>query len=372
MEQRSDRSAMPAEHAAEPVPAQATPGAGGADPSADRLHAALDRLVGRGVLDRAQAAAVVVEFAGLPRPSQAGGLRRLFGEIAGYVGASFVVGACLLFLGEQWDELGRTGRFAILAGMAVLLFGAGLAVRWSAAPPDRRWWRPSPGDDLRRRLASTLFTGAAGAAAFAAYVSLESTTQDYQIFADDAPFAASVAGLVVVTLGYLLARTALGQLGMAVAAFAVYTTLLELLEVEHFPAVLGLGMLALGALWAVLAWRRLVTERRFGLAIAVTFALIGAQTVIAEGSETGNFLGYALTALVAGACFAAYAKIRDWVVLAGGVIGSTLVVPEVLYDVTDGSLGPSGVMLAAGVTLLTGSLAGLRIRRTPQGAPTDA
>ena len=61
----------------------------------------------------------------------------------------------------------------------------------------------------------------------------------------------------------------------------------------------------------------------------------------------------------------AYAQIREWVVLAGGVVGATLVVPEFLYDVTDGSLGASGVMLVAGVTLLAGSLAGLRIRRNP-------
>ena len=61
----------------------------------------------------------------------------------------------------------------------------------------------------------------------------------------------------------------------------------------------------------------------------------------------------------------------EWVVLAGGVIGATVVVPEFLYDVTDGSLGASGVLLVAGLTLLGGSLLGLRIRRTaePAGDP---
>jgi hypothetical protein len=91
--------------------------------------------------------------------------------------------------------------------------------------------------------------------------------------------------------------------------------------------------------------------------------------VVIGDSETQNYLGYALTALVAGVCFTAYARIREWVVLAGGVVGATLVVPEFLYDVTDGSLGASGVMLVAGVTLLGGSLAGLRIRRTPDPDP---
>ena len=334
------------------------------------LNSALDRLVERGVLDRSQAGAVLLEIAGRPRPPRPG-LRRLLGEIAGYLGASFVVGATLLFLGEEWNALGRPGRVAIIAAMAVILFGSGLAVRWRAMPPGRYWWRRWPGDDVRRRLSSTLLTGAAAATSFAAYVSLQHTAPDYATTGpppvDSAPFVASLAGLAVVIIGYLLARSALGQLGTAVAAFAAYATLLDLLNVEGAMA-LGLGTLALGLVWAVLAWRRLMTERHFTLAIATALGLIGAQTVALSDNSGQNFLGYALTALVAAACFTAYAQIREWVVLAGGVVGATLVVPELLYDVTDGSLGASGVMLVAGVTLLAGSLAGLRIRRNPDPA----
>ncbi len=338
-----------------------------AQPAAQTLPAALDRLVDRGVLNRMQADAVVTEVGGPAGPARPEGLRRLLGEISGYLGASFVVGATLLFLGEEWDALGRTGRFAILAAMAVILFGTGIAVRWRAAPLGPQWWRFWAGDSMRRRLSSTLLTGAAAAASFAVYVSLDEPPQDYPV-SDNAPFAASAAGLAVVIIGYLLARSALGQFGTAVAAFATYGTLLGLLDVDDTEAF-GLGLLALGAVWVGLAWRRLVTERRFALAIAVTFALLGAQLVVIGDSETQNYLGYALTALVAGVCFTAYARIREWVVLAGGVVGATLVVPEFLYDVTDGSLGASGVMLVAGVTLLGGSLAGLRIRRTPDPDP---
>ncbi len=322
---------------------------------AARLTAALDRLVERGVLTRVQAGAVVQECgvpAGPPRPE---GLRRRLVEIAAYLGASFVVGATLLFLGEEWDALGRTGRFLILAAMAVILFGSGLAVRSRA------------GDSVRRRLSSTLLTGGAAAAGFAAYVILDSDTRDYAT-PDSAPFVASVVGLAVVVAGYLLAPSALGQLGAAVAALAAYGSLLDLLDVDEL-AVFGIGTLVLGAAWAVLAWRRLVGERRFALAVAVTLGLLGAQLVALDGTEIQDLLGYALTALVAGVCFTAYARTREWVVLAGGVVGATLVVPEFLYDVTNGSLGASGVMLVAGVTLLAGSLAGLRIRRNPDPGP---
>jgi hypothetical protein len=342
-----------------PQPAPQVPADG-----TDRLAAALDRLVERQVLSRPQADAVRAEVAAMPEPQrQEGpqrpeGMRRLLGEIAGYLGASFVVGATLLFLSEEWDGLGRAGRFSILAAMAVILFGSGVALRRHTA----RGGFLRPGDTARRRLASTLMTGAAAAAGFAAYAGLErgGAVADGQLWVDAASFVASVVGLAVVVTGYLLARSALGQLGSAVAAFAVCGTLLDLLNAEEAEA-LGLGMLLLGALWAVLAWRRLVAERRFGLAVAVTFGLLGAQTV-AFGGDEAELFGYALTALVAAICFVAYARGRDWIVLAGGVAGATLVVPEVLYDVTDGSLGASGVMLVAGVTLLAGGLAGMRIR----------
>lgn len=327
-----------------------------------RLATTVDRLVERGVLDRRQADAVVTEYGGLPEGPPPEGLRRRVGEIAGYLGASFVVGAALLFLGEEWEALGRAGRFSILAVMATILFGSGVAVRWRAASTGAGGGRRWPGDAVRRRLSSTLLTGAAAAASFAAYVSLDAPAQVYPR-SDNALFAASIAGFVVVTVGYLLARSALGQLGTAVAAFATYASLLT----DHEePDAFGLGMLVLGAAWAVLAWSRLVTERRFAIAIAVAFGLLGAQLVVVDGGEEAvTYLGYALTALVAGACFAVYARMREWVVLAGGVAGATVVVPEFLYDVTDGSLGASGVMLVAGVTLLAGSLAGLRIRRRP-------
>jgi hypothetical protein len=324
-------------------------------PAPARLPAALDRLVDRGVLNRTQADAVLAETAGQAPPGAAHGRRRLFGEIAGYLGASFVVGATLLFLGEQWEELGRAGRFAVLAVMAVILLGSGLAVRLR---------RDVNGDDVRRRLSSTLFTGAAAAAAFAVFVGLDTAGDDYLAPSDRAPFVASAVGLAVVVAGYLLARTALGQLGMAVGAYSFVVTLLALTNADG-PVAVGVGTLLLGVLWAGLFWRRLVAERRLGLAVAVTLGLIGAQWMLLSEHDSGDFLGYALTALVAAGCFTAYARMRDWIPLAGGVAGATLVVPEVLYDLTDGSLGPSGVMLAAGVTLLAGSLAGLRIRREP-------
>jgi hypothetical protein len=322
------------------------------------LRAALDRLVERGVLDREQAGAVLAEMGEPPRPG-APGVRRLLGEIAGYLGAAFVVGATLLLLGDRWAELGRGGRVAILAAMAAVLFAAGWAVRQR---------RRGPADEVRRRLASTLLTGSAAAAAFAVYASLApEDPADYETPWDPAGLAAALTGLAVVLAGYLLAGSALGQLGVAAAALAVVGTGLELADLlDAVP--FGLAAVALAAAWAVLAWRRFVRERRAALAIAVALGLFGAQLPVLGGGDAAGYLGYLLTAVVVAACFGAYTRMREWVLVAGGVAGATVVVPEFLYDITGGSLGAAGVLLVAGVTLLAGSLAGLRIRRPAEEA----
>ncbi|MDR7273629.1 DUF2157 domain-containing protein [Catenuloplanes atrovinosus] len=303
-----------------------------------RLRAALDALVERGVLDRTQAGAVVAELAARParRPE---GLRRRLGEAAGYLGASLVLGATVLIVGEHWEELGRTGRVAVPAGLAVVLSLAGLLVRRRGAA--------SAGEAVHRRLASTLLTGAAITAGFAAEVGL-----------DDLSAVAWGATLGLTVLGYALARSAVGLLVAAGAACGLYGDLLDRFNLDA-DGVFGGGLVAMGMLWAVLAYASVVAERRFALAIAVILGLTGSQVVIvtADGPLT-----YVFGALVAAVCFAAYLRGRDWIALAGGVIGVTLVVPEFLYDITDGSLGPSGVMLIAGLTLLAGGLTGLHLR----------
>jgi hypothetical protein len=124
------------------------PAAGHLEVDTSRLTTVLDRLVDQGVLDR---------------------------EIAEYLGASLVIGATLLFLNEEWSTVGRVGRVGILAVWAAIMFAGGIAVRRRVTPPGHRWWRPWAGDGVPRRLASTLMTGAAVAAGFAAYAGFDAT-----------------------------------------------------------------------------------------------------------------------------------------------------------------------------------------------------
>ncbi|MFI5842418.1 hypothetical protein ACIA8K_22160 [Catenuloplanes sp. NPDC051500] len=309
------------------------------------METKLAGLVARGVLDQAQAEAVAAEFTVPVRRVE--GLRKRLAEVAGYLGASLVLGATVLIVGEHWEELGKPGRVAVLAALAVVLFGSALLARRGA-------------DAVRRRLAATLLTGATIAAAAAAHAALDLTV----LTAGDKDIATWFAALVVAVAGYLLARGALGLLTAAVAVCGLYGALLDRFFVDESGAW-GFGLVAMAALWAALGWFVLRADRRPALAIAVILAFAGGQIVIFSMDNLGR---YAVPALVAAACFAAYLRTREWILLAGGVVGATVLVPEFLSDLTGGSLGPSGVMLAAGLTLLAAGLTSLRLH----GRPTPA
>jgi hypothetical protein len=91
-------------------------------------------------------------------------LRRRLVELAAYVGAAFVVAAGILFATQQWNDLTVGQQVGLLAGVAVLLFGAGVSVALTGGGPKAL---RAPTQDVRRRLASVLVTGGAGTAAAA-------------------------------------------------------------------------------------------------------------------------------------------------------------------------------------------------------------
>ncbi|MDI6102177.1 hypothetical protein QLQ12_26525 [Actinoplanes sp. NEAU-A12] len=315
-----------------------------AQPGDDPLTAALDRLVERGTIDRAQADAVMAEVAPAPPVAPPAAPRRVLAEIAGYLGGSFVLGATLLCLGRQWAEMSAGQRFLVFVVGASILFGAGLAARGRIP------------DDVRRRLSSTLLTGAAVAAGSAALQAVKPVGGD-----DPATLAGTAVWLTVAAGSYLLVRSALGQLAVAVAALACYGSLLQLTEADE-TVPFAFGTMALAGIWALLIAVRAFTERRLALGVAATYGVLGPQILVLD-DEGMVYVGHLLTAVVAVLCFVAYARGREWATLAGGVVAATLAVPEFLFEVTGGALGSSGALLIAGVTLLAGSLAGLRLRR---------
>jgi hypothetical protein len=303
---------------------------------------------------RAEAVAVVDRVLGAQAPTPAP-LRRRFAELAGYVGGALVVSAAAVFFTSRWDDLGEWRQTGLLAGIAVVLAVAGLAVVASARPDRLR----AGGDPVRRRLAGVLLTAAAASAAGAVGILVE------QWVGDDATTSALLGSLTLGALslaGYLVAPTVVGQLGVAVGAESA--VLFGLDGLGDVPTVVtGLCVLALGVVWLVATerglWREVASARVLGCGLA----LVGAEIPVFD-SAPQRMVGYLLLGLVAVAAFGVYVARPAWPYLAAGVIAVTLVVPEALLDWTDNAMGPAGAMLVTGMALLGGSLLGLRLRRT--------
>jgi hypothetical protein len=287
--------------------------------------------------------------------TQTGPLKRRLAELAGYVGGAFVISAAAIFLTAQWDSLASGQRVLLLAGVALLLavaggaIGAATGAGFSAVRSGR--------EPVRRRLTGALLTGAAASAAGAVGVLF-----DWQY--PDTDTGAALTGFAVLTvlslIGYLVAPTVVGQLG--VAAGAVTSVALVVEQSDGAGIAMGLGTIGLGLVWIVAAerglWREIASARVIGCVLAV----VGAQIPVWD-LDDHRWVGYLALALVAAAAFATYVARPAWPYLAAGVIAVTLVIPEALIDWTDNALGPAGALLVAGLTLLAASLVGLRLRK---------
>lgn len=339
----------------------------GGRPGDHPADAVVSALVGAGLLDparRGEAAAVVDRALGgrarqhrMPET-----LRHRFAELAGYVGGALVVSAAALFFADQWPDLSAGARVGLLFGVAVLLAAAGaaLAVTGGGFAALREGDQP-----VRRRLTGVLLAGGTVAAAGAVGVQVDGALA----VPTSEPVMAGALTLVVLGIAtYSLVPTVLGQ---AVVAWGVVMGVPAALDLfgDGGGVTYGLAILACGVLWLLLAERGVWRERESARAIGALLAVVGGQ--IPVGSEH-SWVGYLATLLVSAAGFAVYVGRRAWPYLTAGVVGLTLAVPEALLDWTEGSLGPAGVLLVAGVSLLCASLLGLRLRRSPAGEePSD-
>jgi hypothetical protein len=328
----------------------------------ERATAVVDALVDGGFMDetrRGDAVALVTSTMAA-QGSGAVPVRRRFAELAGYLGAALVVSAAGIFFAAQWPDLTGGQQVALLAGSAVLLGAAGLAVGGLGSSFSRM---RAGADSVLRRLTGVLLAGAAASAGAAVGLQVERS-------AGTGESLALMLGFGTVTLlalvGYLVVPTVLGQVVTAAGAFlTVPSTLDRVGDVE--PVAFGLVVLAIGVAWLLLAeagwWREVAAGRVIGCVLAVA----GAQIPVVDYDN--RWVGYVALAVVAAAAFGGYVLRPSWPYLATGVVAVTLAVPQALLDWTDDGLGPAGVLLATGVTLIGASLLGLRLRQevTPDG-----
>lgn len=331
-----------------------------------RTTAVVSALVGSGLVgpERESEAVNVVDRA------LAGGetattstLRNRFAELAGYLGGALVVSAAGIFVADEWGNLSEGERVVLLAGTTLLLALA--AVLLALTGGGTAAMRQDAGA-VRRRLAGLLFTGTAVAAALT--VGLEVARRVSQDQEESTALLLAALTLLLVSFGgYLVAPTVVGQLGAAVGAFLVVPWALDVVVGDIDSVAFGMLVLALGIGWLALAERTLWREVASARVIGCFLALLGAQIPVFDYDHP--WVGYAATAVVAGAAFAAYVVRPSWPYLATGVIGVTLAVPEALLDWTQGSLGAAGGLLISGGTLLGASLLGLRLRKEVSEEP---
>lgn len=324
-----------------------------------RVPLVVEALVSAGLVDvtrRDEAVGVVART--LEEPAQRPVTSRsLLVEIAGYVGGALVIASVGLFLAQQWADFSETVQVAVLAAIAVLLAVAGLVVsQVSGGHAEMTAGR----DEVRRRLSSALLIAAGVAAAFTVGRLVDIAQGDR--FTDWPAFVGGLTAVVLVLAAYRYVPSLLGQ---AAVAFAAVTTTLSgwsLVDFAYDGSLWqGLTIMAVGALWVLVAEVGGWVETLAGRAIGAGLALLGAQMTV-FGSSHDN-LGYALMLAVAVLAFAMYMRKVAWPYLVVGVAGITLVVPEAIMDWTGDSLGPAGGVLVAGLTLLGASLAGFRMRQ---------
>jgi hypothetical protein len=336
------------------------------DDQAHHLETALQRLVDDGVVSPAQAAAMLRAVVGTRR-----GRGNWLVEVAGYVGGALLLAGVATFVALSWQDYDRVVWVALGAVVTLALLASGLLIagdqtalgRWvgvTMGTGGRRGGAPSM---LRRRLAGVLL----GMSAVAGAITVGIST-DHQ-----PDYLAPAVATAIAAAGYALLRTVPGVLVTATGSLITAFTVIEEFDDANAPVSLGgFVLVALGVLWAALGLGGLVVPRSVALGIGSAIGLIGGQYVL---SATGsNGVAYALTAAVALACLAVYRVAPSAVLLVAGVVGISLVVPEIVWEVTDGAGGAATILIVSGAALLGASGVGLRLRsRTshhPIGGPS--
>lgn len=323
----------------------------------DRIVDALvsEQLIVPGSADRAHGVvARVLDAPAAARSTVSSGMAKVV-EVVAYLGAALVLAAGALFVSQSWADLGESGQVIALLVVTAVLGVAGLAV--STAEGGVAQLRTHA---VRRRLAGTLLTGAALALACATAIIVDNPSDRDFSGVDWPTVAGSLVLLVAAAFAYRWAPTALGLVAMLGAALTGVVAAVSGAVDDREGLVVGLAIFLLAVVWLLVAEAGLFRETTTARALGAAVALVGAQVVVVADEPAG--LGYLLTALVAGAAVWLYLGRVDWPYLAVAVAAVTIVVPEVVSDWTDDSLGGPGAVLLTGLTLLAASFAGYRLR----------
>lgn len=306
---------------------------------------ALSALVQRGTLTNDQVAEVRAAL-WRARPGRAGNPASVLIEVAGYCGGGLMLGGAALLIGLSSERLGRDGTAWALAGYAAALILAAVVV---AGGPHRITALRDGRSPVRRRLVGVLLALASGPAA----VALSVGTYDNQAL------WAGLVGLAVAVPAYALLPTIPGVLAIGTMSVVTTAGLIEL-DTAHRPHLPTMAFVALGVVWGIASAAGLIRPRHIGYAIGAGLAIVGGQLEL--GADERFIWAYSVTFAVAVACFIVYWLERATVLLAFGVIATTIAVPEAVTDWTNDALSGPAILLISGAVLVGASALGLWLR----------
>lgn len=296
-------------------------------------------------------------------PEQAQAIRRIEGELArqaasparipliaealGFLGGTLAVIAGVVTTSRFWDQFSAAVRLSILGGLAALLIVAGRVVR-------------REGEPALAHLGSFLWALATGAAAFWAGL-LAVDVLEWE-GADVACLVGAIA--LVVAAALWVWRAAPLQHLATLAALAVTVAGIAG-QVEHVGGVfIGVSLWALGVIWVVLAWTRVVRPTPLGYAAGGALAMGGAMVLGSEG-----LWGDALAILTALALLAASVPTRSIMLLWVGVAGVFVSVPATIFEHFGSSVGVPVALFLVGIALIGVAVGASRLVREVRAAP---
>ena len=281
-----------------------------------------------------------------PVPTPHGRLRAWVAEALGYVGAALVLVAGMVTVGQFWADLAPWAHVALTGVLAVVLLGAGAVVSGD------------PGTPLGRLGSVLWFSGTGAVVGTSALAATELAGLE-----DAASGLASFGPATVVAIVVWRLRTrALQEVAVLVGVLATSAALLGMADVE-LEDWGGLLVWAIGVAWLALAWGEVVRPARTGRVVGAAVALLGPMMAFGASGRWGPVLGV----VTAGALVAASVPARETVLLALGVLGLFVFVPNLVFEYFGDELGAPVALLLSGVVLLGVALWIARSRRGTDG-----
>jgi hypothetical protein len=320
----------------------------------EQLVEVLDRLETAGSWSTEHSAALLAELDRAPAPAgqaplpSAVPLGSRLAEAAAYAGAALVGAAGILLVGQRWEDLGRPGRVAILAGVTVVLAVVGASV--AAVRPRGRRVLLAPAHAVRRRLSSTALTIAAATAAGTAGV----------IATSHELLAVAVTAVLAVAVAEWVAPSAVSETAALGAACLLAGSIVE--EAGVSTTWLTLALAAVGLGWAALSSRSVLVVPALGLALGLVLVLYSGAIAAFENTQPTTAIGIAVLALLAVGGLAHFVRHSAWASAIVGVLALAVLVLRISTD----SLGPVVAVLLTGLVLL-GVGAVLLVRRRASG-----